>query len=237
MYPIRLTRQYFALLNQMSEPPSNSRFTLNPEHISEATINRLSLYSRLLAALEQEGVAVVSSKELSDRADFTATQIRRDLACFGQFGKRGIGYEVAALKQDISKILGVHVRRKAALVGVGNLGSALLGYRVLREHNFEIVAAFDSQPEKWNKVINSVVVQDIDKLPQTIQSEQIEIGIIAVPLDAAQSALDLLVSAGIKAILNFAPARLTVPRSIKLRNVDLSIELEGLSYFLQHGSP
>jgi len=164
-------------------------------------------------------------------------RFRRDLACFGQFGKRGIGYEVVALKRDINKILGVHVRRKVALVGVGNLGSALLGYRVLREHNFEIVAAFDSQPEKWNKVINSVVVQDVDKLPQTIQSEQIEIGIIAVPLDAAQSALDLLVSAGIKAILNFAPARLTVLRSIKLRNVDLSIELEGLSYFLQHGSP
>ena len=179
----------------------------------------------------------MSSKELSERTDFTATQIRRDLAYFGQFGKRGIGYEVAALKQAVDKILGVHVPRKVALIGVGNLGSALLGYRVLREHNFEIVAAFDNDSSKWDRIINDVVIQNIVELPETVQSKQIEIGIIAVPLHAAQSALDCLISAGIKAILNFAPAHLTVPRHIKLRNVDLSIELEGLSYFLQHQAP
>ena len=215
---------------------SNAASILNHEYISEATINRLSLYSRLLGTLELEGVTVVSSKDLSGHTDFTATQIRRDLACFGQFGKRGIGYEVAALKRAVDKILGVHVPRKVTLIGVGNLGSALLGYRVLREHNFEIVAAFDSDSEKWDRVINNVVVRNIEQLPETVQSQQIKIGIIAVPLHAAQSALDCLVSAGVKAILNFAPARLTVPRHIKLRNVDLSIELEGLSYFLQHES-
>ena len=216
---------------------SNAPFILHHENISEATINRLSLYSRLLATLELEGVTVVSSKDLSGRTDFTATQIRRDLACFGQFGKRGIGYEVAALKRAVDKILGVHVPRKVALIGVGNLGSALLGYPLLREHNFEIVAAFDNDSEKWNRAINNVPIRNIEQLPETIQSEQIEIGIIAVPLHAAQNALDRLVSAGVKAILNFAPARLTVPRRIKLRNVDLSIELEGLSYFLQHEAP
>jgi redox-sensing transcriptional repressor len=213
---------------------SESQFITNSETVPEATINRLSLYSRLLSMLESEGIAVVSSKELSDRSHFSATQIRRDLACFGQFGKRGIGYEVAALKRAINEILGVHVRRKVILVGVGNLGSALLGYRVIREHNFEIVAAFDSDPEKWSREINGVTIHNPDQLPAVVRSEQIEIGIIAVPLHAAQQTLDLLVSAGIRAILNFAPARLSVPRHIKLRNVDLSIELEGLSYFLQH---
>ena len=204
------------------------------ETVPEATINRLSLYSRLLSTLESEGITVVSSKKLSDLSRFTATQIRRDLACFGQFGKRGIGYEVSTLKRAIDGILGVHIRRKVVLVGVGNLGSALLGYRVLREHNFEIVAAFDSDSEKWGRIINDVRVQSPDELPQVVQSEQIEIGIITVPRFAAQRTLDLLISAGIQAVLNFAPARLTAPRHIKLRNVDLSIELEGLSYFLQH---
>ena len=205
-----------------------------PETISEGTIHRLSLYSRLLATLGAEGTTVVSSRELSEQINFSATQIRRDLACFGQFGKRGIGYEVSALRRVLSNILGVHIRRKVALVGVGNIGSALLGYRVLHEHNFEIVAAFDSDARKWKKVINDVVIQSPNQLSQVVQSEQIEIGIIAVPPQAAQSILDLLVSAGVRAILNFAPARLTAPRHIKLRNVDLSIELEGLSYFLQH---
>lgn len=204
------------------------------ETVPEATINRLSLYSRLLSTLESEGITVVSSKKLSDLSRFTATQIRRDLACFGQFGKRGIGYEVPTLKRAIDGILGVHIRRKVVLVGVGNLGSALLGYRVLREHNFEIVAAFDSDSEKWGRIINDVRVQSPDELPEVVRSEQIEIGIITVPRFAAQRTLDLLISAGIQAVLNFAPARLTAPRHIKLRNVDLSIELEGLSYFLQH---
>ncbi len=122
------------------------RLTNNPDAVSEGTVTRLSLYSRLLTVLEAEGLTVISSKELSDRMQFTATQIRRDLACFGQFGKRGIGYQISDLKRAINKILGVHLRRKVVLVGVGNLGSALLGYRVLRDHNFEIVAAFDNDP-------------------------------------------------------------------------------------------
>ena len=201
------------------------RLTNNPDAVSEGTVIRLSLYSRLLTVLEAEGLTVISSKELSDRMQFTATQIRRDLACFGQFGKRGI-----------NKILGVHLRRKVVLVGVGNLGSALLGYRVLRDHNFEIVAAFDNDPQKWAQEINTVLIQKPEKLPETVRSQQIEIGIIAVPVEGAQEALNLLVSPGIRAILNFAPARLATPRNVQLRNVDLSIELEGLSYFLVQDS-
>lgn len=204
------------------------------ETISEGTIHRLSLYSRLLATLEEEGTTVVSSRDLSERINFPATQIRRDLAYFGQFGKRGIGYEVCALGRSINEILGVHVRRRIALVGVGNLGSALLGYRVLREHNFEIVAAFDNDARKWDRVINNVVIHNPDRLPQIVECEQIEIGIIAVPPQAAQNVLDVFVLAGVRSILNFAPARLSAPRRIKLRNVDFSIELERLSYFLQH---
>ena len=205
------------------------RLTNNPEAVSEGTVIRLSLYSRLLTVLEAEGLTVISSKELSDRMQFTATQIRRDLACFGQFGKRGIGYQISDLKRAINKILGVHLRRKVVLVGVGNLGSALLGYRVLRDHNFEIVAAFDNDPQKWAQEINTVLIQKPEKLPETVRSQQIEIGIIAVPVEGAQEVLSLLVSSGIRAILNFAPARLATPRNVQLRNVDLSIELEGLS--------
>ena len=212
------------------------RLSNNPEAVSEGTVNRLSLYSRLLTVLEAEGLTVISSKELSDRMHFTATQIRRDLACFGQFGKRGIGYQISDLKRAINKILGVHLRRKVVLVGVGNLGSALLGYRVLRDHNFEIVAAVDSDPQKWSQEINSVLIQKPEQLPEAVRSQQIEIGIIAVPVEGAQKALNLLVSSGIRAILNFAPARLATPRNVQLRNVDLSIELEGLSYFLEHES-
>lgn len=225
--------QSFAVLKfgQMPEFRSNS---FQSETISEGTIHRLSLYSRLLATLEEEGTTVVSSRDLSERSSFPATQIRRDLAYFGQFGKRGIGYEVCALGRSINEILGVHVRRKIALVGVGNLGSALLGYRVLREHNFEIVAAFDNDARKWDQVINNVVIRNPDQLPQIVQCEQIEIGIISVPPQAAQKVLDIFVLAGVRSILNFAPARLTAPRHIKLRNVDFSIELERLSYFLQH---
>ncbi len=167
---------------------------------------------------------------------FTATQIRRDLACFGQFGKRGIGYQISDLKRAINKILGVHLRRKVVLVGVGNLGSALLGYRVLCDHNFEIVAAFDNDPQKWAQEINTVLIQKPEQLPETVRSQQIEIGIIAVPVEGAHEALNLLVSSGIRAILNFAPAQLATPRNVQLRNVDLSIELEGLSYFLEQDS-
>ena len=212
------------------------RLTNNPDAVSEGTVIRLSLYSRLLTVLEAEGLTVISSKELSDRMQFTATQIRRDLACFGQFGKRGIGYQISDLKRAINKILGVHLHRKVVLVGVGNLGSALLGYRVLRDHNFEIVAAFDNDPQKWAQEINTVLIQKPEQLPETVRSQQIEIGIIAVPVEGAQEALNLLVSSGIRAILNFAPARLATPRNVQLRNVDLSIELEGLSYFLEQGS-
>ena len=212
------------------------RLTNNPDAVSEGTVTRLSLYSRLLTVLEAEGLTVISAKELSDRMQFTATQIRRDLACFGQFGKRGIGYQISDLKRAINKILGVHLRRKVVLVGVGNLGSALLGYRVLRDHNFEIVAAFDNDPQKWAQEINTVLIQKPEQLPETVRSQQIEIGIIAVPVEGAQEALNLLVSPGIRAILNFAPARLATPRNVQLRNVDLSIELEGLSYFLVQDS-
>ena len=221
------------MFGKMSESRSNS---FRSEAISEGTIHRLSLYSRLLATLEEEGTTVVSSRDLSERISFPATQIRRDLAYFGQFGRRGIGYEVCALGRAINEILGVHVRRNIALVGVGNLGSALLGYRVLREHNFEIVAAFDNDARKWDQVINNVVIHNPDRLPQIVRSEQIEIGIIAVPPLAAQNVLDIFVSAGVRTILNFAPARLTAPHHIKLRNVDFSIELERLTYFLQHES-
>ena len=130
--------------------PRSSTESPRPQIVSEGTIHRLSLYARLLATLQAEGITVVSSGELSNRIHVSAAQIRRDLACFGRFGRQGIGYQVSALRRIINEILGVHVRRKVALVGVGNLGRALLGHRhMLCQDNFEIVAAFDANPKRW----------------------------------------------------------------------------------------
>lgn len=200
--------------------------------IPQVVITRLSIYSRVLTSLLEENVKVISSIDLAKRADVTAAQIRKDLASFGQFGTRGSGYEVSKLKQAIDRILGLDIPRKVALVGVGNLGSALLGYRGLRDHNFQIVAAFDTDVKKIGAVFNNVLVYDFLELKRIVEEKEIEIGIIAVPAAAAQDALDQLVSSGVRAILNFAPARLQSPPSVKLKNVDLSIELESLSYFL-----
>lgn len=201
--------------------------------IPETTILRLSLYLREARKLEDMGMDFVSSHRLSKELGFSDAQIRRDLNYFGQFGISGKGYNVSRLKGVISNILGIGKKKwSVALVGVGNLGSALLSYRGFKEQGFMIKAAFDKSADKINKTIAGLRILSADKIIGTLKKNRIKIGIVAVPSDEAQTVAGRLIRGGVKAILNFAPAKIQVPAGRIVRNVDLSTELEVLSYFL-----
>ena len=200
--------------------------------IAEAAIARLSIYNRALGEIEKEGLEIISSDELGDRIGYNAAQIRKDLSCFGEFGEVGKGYFVRDLKDAISHILGVDRKWNVALAGAGHLGSALLAYPGFRQWGFNIVAVFDNDLAKIGKKWESVVIQDISELAKTVKEQDIRIGAIAVPPQVSQEIVDTFTSCGIRAILNFATASITVPEGVKLRNVDLATELECLSYFL-----
>jgi redox-sensing transcriptional repressor len=200
------------------------------------TIRRLSIYSRCLAQLEEDGVKTVSSQELAERFHLNSAQVRKDLAYFGEFGIRGIGYYVANLRAELSKILGLDREWRLALVGFGNLGSALFRYRGFARGGFRVAAIVDDDPAKAGRVVDGLQILPVSELPRAVRQSGIQVGVIAVPADAAQLVADRLVAAGVRAILNFAPARLTVPRDVRLQNVDLSIELENLSFHLAQGA-
>jgi len=202
---------------------------------SDATVTRLSRYYRSLVHLETQGVAMVSSKALARRDGISPAQVRKDLSCFGQFGTRGQGYPVAELKEAISRILGLYRTWNVALVGVGYLGVSLLAYREFKAQGFHIVAAFDNDPEKIGKKRRNVIIRDIRTLPEVVKKLDIEMAIVTVPQDAAQSVVDLLVRSGLKMILNFAPVSLRAPVGVVIRNVNIAIELEALSYHLASG--
>jgi len=189
---------------------------------------RLSIYYRSLSESRKSGI--ISSEELSNLTGFTAAQIRRDLAYFGQFGIPGRGYYLEELKKKILQILGIDREWKVALIGVGNIGSALLAYRGFRERGFEVVAAFDKDLRKIGKVWKGVKIYDIRDLPAIVSQEKIKMAIITVPAEAAQQVIQEVVAAGIRSILNFAPVRVRVPPGVKLLNIDMTIELERLSY-------
>jgi len=200
--------------------------------IPETTITRLSGYLRVLDELERIGFDNTASYQLAEELDITDSQVRKDLSLFGQFGKPGMGYETARLKREIQKILGLTRKWKVALVGVGNLGNALLAYKGFKRQGFSIVVVFDNDPKKIGKKWAGIVIQDIAQLKPIIRKERTEIGIITVPASSAQGVAELLTKTGIKAILNFAPARISVPKDVRLSNVDLSLSLENLSFFL-----
>jgi len=204
----------------------------NIKKIAEATIVRLSIYNRTLHKLEREGVEIISSFEMGDKIGYSATQIRKDLCFFGDFGETGKGYYVRDLIDAISRILGVDRKWDVALVGAGNLGSALLSYPEFREREFNIVAVFDNDPCKIGKRLENIGIQDISELPKTVKELNIRIGIITVPAQVSQGIANLLTSSGVRAILNFAPSVITVPEGVKLRNTDPCSELECLTYFL-----
>ena len=209
-----------------------------PEQVSELTTNRLSVYLRCLDTLDGLGVTTVSSRALADQFHLNAAQIRKDLAYFGEFGVRGVGYYVADLRRHVRQILGLDRRLRVAIIGAGNLGSALADYPGFRGEGFEIAALFDSAPDKIGQHSRGgVPILDIRELKKVAQVERISIAVIAVPAHAAQSVVDLVVSARIKALLSFTPGTLKVPADVKIRSADFTVSLESLSFFLaqNHG--
>lgn len=205
--------------------------------VAEAVVARLSTCCRALDELDREGVEIISSDELGERAGYSAAQIRKDLSSFGEFGKVGKGYYVKELKETICQILGIDRTWNVALAGAGNLGSALLAYPGFKERGFKIVAVFDNDLRKIGKKWENIILQDVSEMTEKIREQDIQIGIIAVPAAVAQGVADMLVFNGIRAILNFAPTRIVVPEGVRLRTADLSRELECLSYFLTSETP
>jgi redox-sensing transcriptional repressor len=200
------------------------------------TIRRLSVYTRCLLQLEEDGVKTISSQELAERFNLNSAQVRKDLAYFGEFGVRGIGYYVAGLKTELQRILGLDREWPVVLVGFGNLGSALFHYKGFGRQGFRIAAIVDDDPAKVAREVDTVPVIASRDVAREVKARAIQIAIVAVPSEFAQVVTDQLVGAGIKAILNFAPARIKVPRDVRLKNVDLSIELETLSFYLARGA-
>jgi redox-sensing transcriptional repressor len=200
------------------------------------TVRRLSVYTRCLLQLEEDGVKTISSQELADRFNLNSAQVRKDLAYFGEFGVRGIGYYVSGLKAELQKILGLDREWQVALIGFGNLGSALFHYKGFARQGFRISAVFDDDPAKWNKPVDGVSILPLSDLPREAKARNLQLAIVAVPAESAQAVIEALAASGIKAILNFAPGRIKVAKDARLKNVDLSIELEALSFYLAQGS-
>ncbi len=203
---------------------------MKPVKIPEKTVTRLSIYLRCLEELEADGVGSVSSKQLAQRFGLNSAQVRKDLAYFGQFGVRGLGYYIAELKHNLERILGLKQDWEVALVGVGNLGSALIAYKGFQARGFRISMAFDTDPAKVGQDIDGVAVMDVAKMVPTLRKRKVRIAVVAVPAGVAQSVAELLVDAGVTAVLNFAPTQLSVPEGVKVQNVDLSVLLKTLSY-------
>lgn len=204
----------------------------NDQKISESTIHRLSHYYRALAAVEKENYETISSKELAKRESLTPAQVRKDLSFFGSFGTRGLGYPVKELKGKIAKILGISRRWRVALVGVGNMGSALVSYKEFSKQGFKIKLLFDNDQRKIGSNHKGFIIHDMKDLEKLLKEKKIEMVIIAVTAAVAQSIVDRVVASGIRAILNFAPVKLKVPDDVFTRTENMAMELEYLSFSL-----
>lgn len=210
--------------------------SLDRQSVSELTATRLSIYLRCLTAIEAEGATHVSSKDFARRFQLNSAQIRKDLATFGDFGVRGVGYEVESLKKHLVAILGLNRSRNLAILGAGHLGQALADYGGFRSGGFRVAALFDNDPEKiGRRTRTGVPIRDVESLEGSVAGEGIEIGLITVPAAAAADVAKRCVAAGLKAILNFAPVGLNAPSDVRLKNVDLKINLETLSFYLPRG--
>jgi len=206
------------------------------DQVSELTAGRLSVYLRCLNTLDAAGVKTISSKALAEQFHLNAAQIRKDLAYFGEFGVRGVGYYVKELKRHLRTILGVDRTVRVAILGAGNLGLALADYPGFRQEGFSIVALFDVERNKIGRHSRAgVSIYDTGEFRKFVKKENIDIAVVAVPADSAQSVVTMAVQAGIRAILNFSPGTLKVPPGVKLKNVDLTVSLESLSFFLARG--
>ncbi|SEN40066.1 redox-sensing transcriptional repressor Rex [Lihuaxuella thermophila] len=206
-----------------------------PDHkIPQVTAKRLPLYYRYLEKLHAIGKQRVSSADLSDALQIDPATIRRDFSYLGELGKKGYGYNVTYLLQFLRDFLKQDEVTNVVLVGVGNLGTALLRYNFYRSHNTKIVAGFDQDPAKIGTDVDGIPVYSLDRLQEVIQLHHVEVAILTVPVNAAQSTADFLVKAGIRGILNFTPARLIAPAHVRIHNIDLTIELQTLIYFLKN---
>jgi redox-sensing transcriptional repressor len=202
-------------------------------NIPEKTIQRLLLYYRYLYFLVQQGTKNISSKSLADLMEIKDSQVRKDLSYFGRLGKRGAGYNVLDLRNKIAEILAIDEEKKACIVGMGNLGSALAAYKGFQALGFEIVAVFDNDKKKVGRRIKGYICKEIHDLRRTIKELSIEIAILTVPSEEAQETAHHLDECGIKAILNFAPIKLSLSKKIKVSNIDLAMELKTLSFFIK----
>jgi len=211
---------------------------MKSEKISELTTSRLSVYLRCLNALHAAGIKTVSSQALAEQFNLNSAQIRKDLGYFGEFGVRGVGYYVADLRDHITGILGLDSPHRVGIIGAGRLGTALANYNGFGRSNFTVVALFDNDRQKIGHRIGDekLLVHDVDEVAKVIRDESIDVMVIAVPAKAAQRVLNQVMSAGIKAVLNFAPVSLTSRRGVKVKTVDLTTSLESLSYFLSQPS-
>jgi len=207
-----------------------------PDQVSELTTNRLSVYLRCLNGLDAAGVETISSQVLAEQFQLNAAQIRKDLAYFGEFGVRGVGYYVKDLRRHLRQILGLDRQLHVAIMGAGNLGLALADYPGFRQEGFEIAALFDAANEKIGQQSRSgVPIYDVKDLKRVSRRDRLDIAVIAVPAPHAQPVVDQVVAAGIRAILNFSPGAIKVPEDVKLKSVDLTVSLESLSFYLAQG--
>jgi redox-sensing transcriptional repressor len=215
---------------------SRNKVRSGGEQVSELTASRLSVYLRCLNTLDAAGVKTVSSRTLAEQFHLNAAQIRKDLAYFGEFGVRGVGYYVRELKRHLRVILGLDRTVRVAILGAGNLGLALADYPGFRQEGFEIVALFDVDRGKTGrKSREGVRIIDMAEFRKVVKREDINIVVLAVPAAAAQEVTNTAVAAGIRAILNFSPGTLKVPPGVKLKDMDLTVSLESLSFFLARG--
>ena len=217
--------------NKAAAKPSSARHSR--DQVSELTTNRLSVYLRSLNLLDDAGARTISSQALAEQFHLNAAQIRKDLAYFGEFGVRGVGYYVRDLKRHLRQILGLDRKLRVAIMGAGNLGLALADYPGFRQEGFEISALFDTMISKVGQRSRAgVPIHNIHDLKRIVRRDNISIAVIAVPAPSAQYVVNLVVAAGIKAVLNFSPGALQAPPDVKLKSVDLTVSLESLSFFL-----
>jgi redox-sensing transcriptional repressor len=202
------------------------------KRIADSTVRRLSAYLRFLEDFETRGLSTISSDELAKRGGTTSAQVRKDLSFFGSFGKRGLGYSVPELAGRLREILGLGKEWRVVIVGAGKIGAALVQYRGFRQRGFNILAAYDNNPEKVGNKLEGIPVRDIDSLEKDIPRDKPDIVVLTVPSDQAQALLDRLVKMGIKAVLNFAPTQLQSPPDVTVKTVNMAMELEGLSFAL-----
>lgn len=204
-----------------------------PKKIPRKTIQRVLIYHRYLTFLLQQGTRDISSNSLADILETTPSQVRKDLSCFGKFGKRGAGYDVLELRDFIGKRLGFEKLRKVCIAGMGNLGAALAGYKGFEDLGLTIQAVFDSDPKKIDKKFDGLVCVDIKEIASVVSKNNIDMAVLTVPASSAQEVGRRLENAGIKAILNFTPVKLTLSKKVRVSNVDLAVELKTLSFFIR----